>query len=84
MCANTKYTNTCVRELAMLQVNSQGFASSLGSNAHAIELEHLMALDNHINYDFSSLHSTTIDPKHTHTLYGVLNAKTKTYLIPLP
>ena len=25
-----------------------------------------------------------INPKHTHTLYGVLSAKTKIYLIPLP
>ena len=84
MCANSKYSNTCVRELATFQVNSQGFVSSLGSNAHAIELDHLMALDNHINYAFSPLHSTAIDPKYTHTLYGVLSAKTKTYLIPLP
>ena len=43
-----------------------------------------MELDNRINYDFSPLHSAAIDPKYTHTLYGVLSAKTKTYLIPLP
>ena len=84
MCANSKYSNICVRELATLQVNSQGFVSSLGSNAHAIELDHLMALDNRINYDFCPLHSTAIYHKHIYTLYGVLSAKTKTYLIPLP
>jgi hypothetical protein len=84
MCANSKYSNTSVRELATLQVNSQGFVSSLGSNAHATELDHLMALDNRINYDFSPLHSTAIYPKHTHTPYGVLSVNTKTYLIPLP
>jgi hypothetical protein len=78
MCANSKYSNTCVCELETLQVNSQGCVSSLGSNAHAIELDHLMALDNHINYDFSPLHSMAIDPKYTYTLYGVLSTKTKT------
>jgi hypothetical protein len=33
---------------------------------------------------FFSLNSTAIDTKHTHTLYSVLSAKTKTYLILLP
>jgi hypothetical protein len=84
MCANSKYSNTCVRELVTLQVNFQGFVSSLGSNAYAIELDHLMAFDNRINYDFSLLHSAAINPKYTHTLYGVLSAKTKAYLIPFP
>jgi hypothetical protein len=56
MCANFKHSNTCVRELATLQVNSQGFVSSLGSNACAVELDHLMALDNRINtFSFSFL-----------------------------
>jgi hypothetical protein len=44
---------------------------------------HLAALDNRLAKDFP-LYSMAIDPKYTHTLYGVLSAKTKTYLIPLP
>jgi hypothetical protein len=43
-----------------------------------------MALDSHINYDLSPLHSMAINPKHTHMLYVVLSDKIKTYLIPLP
>ena len=38
---------------------------------------HLVALDNRLA-KISPLNSMSIDPKHTHTLYGVLSAKTKT------
>ena len=44
---------------------------------------HLVALDYRLSKNFP-LYSTAIDPKHTHTLYGVLSAKTKTYLIHFP
>jgi hypothetical protein len=50
---------------------------------HMQESCHLVAFDNRLAKDFP-LYSTAIDPKHTHNLYGVLSAKTKTYLIPLP
>jgi len=50
---------------------------------HMQESCHLVALDNRLAKD-SPLYSMAIDSKHTNTLYGVLSAETKTYLISLP
>ena len=57
--------------------------STLGPNAYAS-----MTSPSGIRQPFltkvSPLNSAAIDPKYTHTLYGGLSVKTKTYLIPLP
>jgi hypothetical protein len=49
---------------------------------HMHDQQHLVALDNQFNHNFS-LFIVRLSILNTLTLYGVLSAKTKTYLIPL-
>jgi len=77
MCANSKYSNTCVRELATFLATLQGYISSLGFKCICNELDHIVALDNRINHELSSLHSMVIYPKPDHTLYYILTGKRK-------